>query len=388
VNKTHRALIFALGIIPMLLIGMAPPSSAATHSDYLLTSPYTGVAAQPGTTLKLNLTAYAPSTESVRLVVSKAPNGWNTVLRGGGYVVSSVTANPDNGTKLQFSMDVPADAEAGSYDFIITERGSAGSSDLKLTIDVSAVVDNGIGITADFPSLTGQPSDTFTYTLTVDNNTPSEQSFNFDPQAPQGWSVTASPVKEQRAASLSIDAGASAKIKVKANPPVGAGEGSYDIPVNVAASNGATGSFTLTAVVKGTGKLGLTTASGVLNTKGHANTESTEVILLVNSGSASLRDVKLAATAPKDWKVTFEPSTVGELSAGSTTQVVATIKPARGAVVGDYMISMRASAGHASKNVDIRYRVTTGSVLGWVGLAVIVAAIGSVMTMFWRFGRR
>jgi len=388
VKKTKRALVLALGIIPMLLIGMAPPSLAATHAEYLLTSPYTGVAAQPGTTLKLNLTAYAPSTESVNLNVTKAPKGWDTVLRGGGYVVSSVTANPDNGTKLQFSIDVPPDAKAGSYDFVISENGSAGSSKLKLTIDVSAVVDNGIGITADFPSLTGQPSDTFTYTLTVDNNTPSQQSFNFDPQAPQGWSVTASPVKEQRAASLSIDAGASAKIKVKANPPVGAAEGSYDIPVNVTASNGASGSFTLTAVVKGTGKLGMSTASGVLNTKGHANKESTEVILLANSGSASLRDVKLAATAPKDWKVTFEPSTVGELTPGSTTQVVATIKPAKGAVVGDYMITMRASAGHASKTMDLRYRVTTSSVLGWLGIVVIVAAVGSVMTMFWRFGRR
>ena len=387
-KKIQRALILALGIVPLLLVGMATPSMAATHSEYLLTSPYTGVAAQPGTSLKLNLTAYAPTTEAVSLEVAKAPDGWNTVMRGGGYVVSSVTANPDNGTNLQFSIDVPPDAQAGSYDFEITETGSAGSSSLTLTIDVSAVVDNGIGITADFPSLTGQPSDTFTYTLTVYNNTPSEQSFNFDPQAPQGWSVTASPVKEQRAASLSIAAGASEKIKVKANPPVGANEGTYDIPVNVTAANGATGSFTLSAVVKGAGKLGITTASGVLNTKGHANKESTEVILLANSGSASLRDVKLAATAPKDWKVTFEPSTVGEIAAGGTTQVVATIKPAKGAVVGDYMINVRASAGSASKSMDLRYRVTTGSFLGWVGLAVIVAAVGGVMTMFWRFGRR
>jgi len=346
------------------------------------------VAAQPGTTLKLDLVAFAPTTEPVTLDIVTAPAGWDTILRGGGYVVSSVTANPDPGTNLQFSIDVPVDAQPGSYDLLLTEKGTGGRSELRLTVDVAAVVDNGIGITADFPSLTGQPTDTFTYTLTIDNNTPAEQSFNFDPQAPQGWSVTASPVAEQRAASISIAAGASAQVKVNANPPVEATEGSYDIPVNVTASNGATGSFTLNAVVKGAGKLDMSTASGVLNAKGHANQESTEVVLLANTGSGSLHNVKLAATAPKDWKVTFAPDNITELTAGSTTQVVATIKPAKGAVVGDYMISMRASAGQASKNVDLRYRVTTSSVLGWLGVAVIVIAISGVVTMFWRFGRR
>jgi len=388
VKRISRTLFLALGVIPMMLVGVAQPALAEAHNNYLLTSPYTGVAAQPGANLKLNLTAYAPTTESVKLSVVEAPSGWDTVMRGGGYVVSSVTANPDPGTKLQFSVNVPDDAQPGNYNFLLSEKGAAGSSRLGLTIDVAAVVDNGIGITADFPSLSGEPTDTFTYTLTVDNNTPSTQSFNFDPQAPQGWSVTASPVKEKRAASLSIDAGASAKIKVKANPPVGEPEGSYDIPVQVVASNGASGDFTLTAVIKGTGKLAMSTSSGVLNAKGHANKESTEVILVANTGSASLRDVKLAATAPKDWVVTFEPASVAELTPGSTTQVVATIKPAKGAVVGDYMISMKASAGHASKSVDLRYRVTTGSILGWIGVAVILASIGGVFTMFWRFGRR
>ncbi len=387
-HKTLRAIFLAFGVIAVGLIGLAPAAMAETHNSYLLTSPYTGVAAQPGTTLKLNLTAFAPSTESVAVNVAKAPRGWDTVLRGGGYVVSSITANPDPGTRIQLSIDVPSDAKAGSYDVVVSERGTSGSSNLKLTINVAAVVDNGIGITADFPSLTGQPTDTFTYTLTVDNNTPTDQSFSFDPKAPQGWSVTASPVAEQRAVSLNIAAGASAKIKVRANPPVGAAAGSYDIPVQVTASKGATGSFTLTAVVKGTGRLSMSTASGVLDTTGHADKESTEVILLDNSGSASLRDVKLAASAPKDWKVTFSPADVAELASGSTTQVVATIRPAKGSVVGDYMITIRASAGHASKSMDLRYRVTTGSILGWIGAAVILIAIGGVSAMFWRFGRR
>jgi len=388
VKRISRVVFLALGVIPLVLVGIAPSAMAETHDSYLLTSPYTGVAAQPGTSLKLNLTAFAPSTESVAVNVAKSPTGWKTVLRGGGYVVSSITANPDPGTRLQLSIDVPSDAKTGNYDFLVSERGAAGSSNLKLTINVAAVVDNGIGITADFPSLTGQPTDTFTYTLTVDNNTPTDQSFSFDPKAPQGWLVTAEPVAERRAVSLSISAGASAKIRVRANPPVGASEGSYDIPVQVTAANGATGSFTLTAVVKGTGKLSLSTSSGVLDTTGHADKESTEVILLANSGSASLRDVKLAATAPKDWKVTFAPSDVTELTPGSTTQVVATIRPAKGAVVGDYMINIGASAGHASKNMELRYRVTTGSILGWIGVAVILLAIGGVGTMFWKFGRR
>ena len=43
---------------------------------------------------------------------------------------------------------------------------------LPVTIDVEAQVDTGIAVTADFPSLSGDPGSAFTYTLTITNNTP------------------------------------------------------------------------------------------------------------------------------------------------------------------------------------------------------------------------
>ena len=90
---------------------------------------------------------------------------------------------------------------------------------LPVTLDVPSEVDNGIQLTADFPSLKGDPASDFTYNLTITNNTPEEQTFTFDPTAPQGWTVTASPTAEARAQTVTIDAGATGTVKVTATPP-------------------------------------------------------------------------------------------------------------------------------------------------------------------------
>ena len=52
---------------------------------------------------------------------------------------------------------------------------------------VQEQVDTGIQLTADFPSLRGDPGSAFSYTLTITNNTPAEQTFTFNPRGPQGW---------------------------------------------------------------------------------------------------------------------------------------------------------------------------------------------------------
>ena len=55
-----------------------------------------------------------------------------------------------------------------------------------VTLDVAEQVDSGIEVTADFPSLQGDPATAFTYNLTITNNTPEPQTFTFDPTAPAG----------------------------------------------------------------------------------------------------------------------------------------------------------------------------------------------------------
>src|SRR5690606_14433680 len=111
------------------------------------------------------------------------------------------------------------------------------------------------GLTADFPSLTGDPGSAFTYKLTVTNDTPAEQTFTFDPTAPQGWSVTASPTAEARAETVTVDPGGTADVNVTATPPATADAGEYPIQVAVQTAAGLRGNVALTAEVVGTPSL-------------------------------------------------------------------------------------------------------------------------------------
>jgi uncharacterized membrane protein len=377
----------------LLFIAAGPTSaqgSSSTTTDPVtreVTTPYTGLVVQPGSTVQIDIDVTSPEVEPVALTVD-APEGWRTTLRGGGFVVTGVTAGPDDPGKAKLEIAVPPDVESGAFDVTVTAAFGSTQRRLDVELTVQADVEPGITVTADFPSLQGTASDTFAYTLSVTNITPEEATFTFSPQGPQGWELDASPQAEQRANTVSIEAGGSADVKVTAKPAVTTDAGEYPIVVDVSTASGARGSIGLTAVVTGTPELAIATADGKLNASGGAGKTTSETILVANSGSAPLEGVHFAATPPSGWEVTFEPSSIGELAPGDTAQVVACIQPDTDAVAGDYAVGIRASSGSNSSTLDLRYSVETSSWVGVVAAMVIVAALAVLFGVYRLVGRR
>jgi uncharacterized membrane protein len=362
---------------------------AGADGPFTLTTPYPTIETQPGSTVKLDVDVASASTDAVDLTIAGLPDGWTATMRGGGFVIHSVTATPDAPAKASLEIDVPPTATAGSYPITITgSDGAAGSAAMQVTLDVAEQVDSGIELTADFPSLKGDPATDFSYNLTVTNNTPEEQTFTFDPTAPQGWTVTASPSAEARAETVTIDAGANATVKVTATPPATAAQASYPIDVAVSAANGSKGQIELTAEVTGTPTLALATADQRLDVSGRSNNEERIPLVVSNTGTAPLEDVKLAGTAPSGWDVSFDPQQLPEVKPNETAQVTAIVKPGSDAVAGDYAITVRSSAGSESSNVDLRFALEGSRTLGFVAIGVIVVAIAALAGVFVKFGRR
>jgi uncharacterized membrane protein len=200
--------------------------------------------------------------------------------------------------------------------------------------------------------------------------------------------VTASPTAEAKAQTVTVNAGASTTVDVKATPPDTAEQGSYSIDVAVTGANGAKGTITLEAIVQGTPKLTLATADQRLDVSGKADTEKRLPMIIANTGSAPLESVKLAGTAPTGWEVSFDPTTVAAVRPGETAQVTAIIKPASDAVAGDYAMTVRASAGSLSSSADLRYTLNGSRTLGIVAIVVIAGAFGLLAAVFLKFGRR
>ena len=97
--------------------------------------------------------------------------------------------------------------------------------------------------------------------------------------------------------------------------------------------------------------------------------------------------MKLGATAPANWQVTFEPSVV-DLPANQQMQVIAVITPAENVIAGDYVVSMNAKADQASADSEIRVTVKTSTLWGVIGVLIAVAAIAILGFVFRRFGHR
>jgi uncharacterized membrane protein len=144
----------------------------------------------------------------------------------------------------------------------------------------------------------------------------------------------------------------------------------------------------LTAKVTGTPKLDLTTSDQRLDTSGKANSEKRVPLIVSNSGTAELTDVQLAGTAPTGWDISFDPKTVASVKPGETAQVTAIIKPKTDAVAGDYAMTIRASAGSNSSNIDLRFALKGSRTIGFFAIVVIIAAVAALVGVFMRFGRR
>ena len=231
-----------------LAAALALPAAGAAHADasFVITTKYPTVEAQPGSNVKLDLAVTSPDPEVVDLALAGVPDGWTSTLRGGGFVIHSITAVPATPAAATLELDVPASAQPGSYPVTLTGTDQLGEAmDLTVTVDVAAEVNSGVQLTADFPSLRGAPATAFTYTLTITNDTPEQQTFTFSPTAPQGWTVTASPSAEANAETATVDAGGTGEVKVTATPPDTTAEGSYQIPVDVTAASGSNGHIDL-----------------------------------------------------------------------------------------------------------------------------------------------
>jgi len=370
------------------LLAIAPGGPADADPGLTISTPYPSIATQPGSTVKFEVSVSASVTESVDLEVPSLPDGWTTTLRGGGFVVQSVTATPDEPGSVTLEVAIPPDAAGGEYPIVLRGSDGVDTRELTMRLMVQEQVDTGIQLAADFPSLRGDPGSAFSYTLTITNNTPEGQTFTFSPEGPQGWTVTASPTAEAKAATVTIEAGATSNVTVTATPPETAAEGSYPIDVTVAAANGASGQISLTAEVTGTPELSLGTADQRLDVSGRADKQKRLSMVVANTGTAALEDVKFASTAPTGWEVSFEPDVISGVRPNETAQVTAIITPAENAVAGDYAITVRSSAGSESSNVELRFSLKGSRTLGVVAIGVIAAAVAVLSGVFIRFGRR
>lgn len=165
--------------------------SAFAAGGIELSTRYPGITAKAGDVLEFDLDLYngTGAGSDVALSVASIPEGWEGYFEGGGSEVSHVYAKSgDNSGIVTFHLTIPAEAAQGTYQVVLQ-----GGSTLTLTLDVSEEELGSSNLSTQYAEQEGAAGTDFTFSTTVQNNTPNEQSYSFSSNAPTGWTVSFKP---------------------------------------------------------------------------------------------------------------------------------------------------------------------------------------------------
>ena len=219
------------------------------------------------------------------------------------------------------------------------------------------------------------------------NHTAQQARFALAAQGPEGWKVQARPSLEEQAATVSVDPNGEATIQVEADPPEEVKAGAYPVLLR-ATGQGTTLEQELRVQIAGSPALTLQTADERLNASGAAGDTTTVHLVVRNTGSAPLQGVRLSASPPSGWDVTFQPDTLDSVPPGGEARATARIRPAGEAIAGDYSVTLNADGQNVNGKVDLRFAVKSTAWWGVDGIGIIAAAVAGLLWTFRRFGRR
>jgi uncharacterized membrane protein len=372
-------------------LGMAPVAGAAGGLE--ISTPYSGVAVEPGETASFDLLVSSDAERRVALTVDGAPDGWTATIRGGGFIVDSVVAGAgDEPPELTLDVDVPEDAADGTTTITVRADGGGAAQDtLQLDLRVAAAAAGTVSLTTDNPLLRDDASATFPFSLTLSNDTPRELTFALSTSSPgAGWIVNATPSGQSQAASVVVAAGSTSTVSVSVDPPDGAAAGTYDIGVTASAGD-QSAQAALQVEIVGQVDLQLATPDDRLTTTASAGAQKDLQVVVFNGGTAPITNLTLSGTGPQEWDVTFEPAELAQLAPGTAGQqtVTAHITPSGSAIAGDYNVTLTAStADGVTESLQIRVTVETSQLWGLVGIGLIALTLIGLFWVFERYGRR
>ncbi len=367
-----------LPAIFFLITGMALEAQVSLYT------PYTKVAVPPGKTLKYNIDAknYGNTRQTVTLAVSGMPKDWNWDMKVDGWDVKQLSILPKEKKRITLEVNVPYRVKKGTFRF----RVMAGSYALPLYIEVAQEGKYKTEFTTKQDNMQGTSRSSFTFNAELKNVTGERQRYAFQAAPPRGWRVIFKPNYRQ-ATSVEVEPSKKVNVTIEVKPPQEVKAGIYKIPVRAVSGN-TSASLLLQVEITGTFELELTTPTGLVSGHITAGSEKAVKLLVRNTGSAPLENIRFRTTQPANWEVSFEPKSIPTLEAGKSTTVTAKIKAYRKAVAGDYLINMSAYTPESTSRLGYRVTVRTPMLMGWLGLLIIFIALGSVWYLINKYGRR
>lgn len=361
-------------------------SSALAANGLTLTTQFPDITVSPGTQASFTISVKTTTAARVGLSLTGAPTTWNAALHGGGFVVNAVETNGKDSTDVRLDINVPADA-SGTTNMTVTGTSGGSTVTLPLSVKVEANAGGTVTVTPDYTQLKGAANSSFTFNLTISNQKAQDLTYTATGEGPDGWTVNVTLTGQSQAVSGTVKANGTANVAVQVTPAANAQAGPFNVNV-VATVGGTQFPVALELDITGSYSLSLSTPTQLLSGHGPSGSVTDQSFTVTNTGTAPITAVTMSVTPPTNWKVTFDPATIDTLAPNVPTPVIAHITPSGDAIAGDYSLTFDANGKEASTTADFRFTVETSLVGGIIGFVLIIAAVGGLLWVFRRYGRR
>ncbi len=381
----NRAILYKFYFLSTILILLQFFADCKAGEGLRLYTPYTEISIAPGESADytIDVKNTGSSVKNVDVYLSGLPKDWGSTLKAGGYIIKQISVLPGEKKTLSLRVEVPTKVNKGNHLFKVVAKNY---DVLPLIINVSEQGTFKTEFTSDQVNMQGNSKSKFNFTTKLKNQTGEKQVYALQASPPRGWDVIFKP-NHQQATAVEIEPNSVSTISIEIKPPYNIEAGTYKIPVQ--ASNRLTSAgLDLEVVVTGTFEMELTTPTGLLSSKLTAGSEKRIELLLKNTGSSELKEIRFRSSHPKNWDVTFKPDTVRQLEAGGKAQVFVTVKADDKAIPGDYVTSITAQTTEVSSTASFRISVKTSLLWGWLGIFIVLAIIAIIYLLFRKYGRR
>jgi len=240
--------------------------------------------------------------------------------------------------------------------------------------------------TATLMNIEATAKETFRYNTSLHNGSKQAQVYELIALVPEGWS-TIFETGGSEVASLRVDSEKTQNISVEINAAPGVKPGKYNIPVTAFSAQD-TLTLQLEAVVKGAYNVELTTPTGLLSDDITEGRSKVLQLTVNNTGSLPLDGLELSGDAPAKWTVTFDPAKIDRLEPGKTINIKATLNVPDKTIAGDYVTKFSVKNNYANADATFRMTVNTSILSGWIGVLIILLALGIVYYLIRKYGRR
>lgn len=373
---------------------LAFPASAAPlnlNRHFHLVTQYPAITMKGGETTNLDLKLHNSDArpEVLKLAVQNVPSGWKAQFIGDDRPISEAMPDTDNSVDFSLRLTVPEGATPSTRTISVKATGRGVDESLPIRVSIGKVLPPKIELTTKLPSLRDSVTSTFEYDFKLKNDSSQKLMVKLAAAAPPDFDTAfTEEYGSKQLTAVPVEAGKSKDLKLKVTPPPGAAARDYKVKVHASTQNAAAD---LSLGLEATGKpeIKLASANERLNADAVAGQPSQINLVVRNNGSAPAKDVEVSADPPSKWKVSFAPKKIELLPPGAKRSVVATVTPSDKTIAGDYMTTIRASAtGTGSSSDDFRITVTTSTMWGVFGLAIIAIALLVLGGAVIRFGRR